>query len=141
MSPGTESFVSKFLVFSVISNKIKTNQFQYKCVYGTNTLTDAHKHVNKKGRQLCIENSRNRLIIAKSSSFFFLLKATPIFKGPMTASTHRTVLSLYMRVFRIARSWQAQSGIPGDTDIERKYILQEARTLFRQNQQVGTATA
>lgn len=54
----------------------------------------------------------------------------------MTASTHRTVLSLYIRVFRIARSWQAQSGIPSDTEIERKYILEEARTLFRQNQQV-----
>ncbi|XP_075890656.1 LYR motif containing protein 1 [Nelusetta ayraudi] len=54
----------------------------------------------------------------------------------MTASTHRTVLSLYTRVFRIARSWQAQSGIPSDTEIERKYMLEEARTLFRQNQQL-----
>uniref|UniRef100_A0A3B4TED4 LYR motif containing 1 n=1 Tax=Seriola dumerili TaxID=41447 RepID=A0A3B4TED4_SERDU len=54
----------------------------------------------------------------------------------MTASTRRTVLSLYMRVFRIARTWQAQSGVTGDTETERKYILQEARTLFRQNQQL-----
>ncbi|KAM3592153.1 uncharacterized protein V6R79_013832 [Siganus canaliculatus] len=54
----------------------------------------------------------------------------------MSASTRRTVLSLYMRVFRIARTWQAQSGIPSDTESERKYILQEARTLFRQNQQI-----
>lgn len=68
------------------------------------------------------------------------LKGKYNFKGPMTASTQRTVLSLYTRVFRIARSWQAQSGIPSDTDIERKYILDEARTLFRQNQQVQAVT-
>lgn len=54
----------------------------------------------------------------------------------MTASTRKTVLSLYMRVFRIARTWQAQSGVANDTDTERKYILQEARSLFRQNQQM-----
>lgn len=46
------------------------------------------------------------------------------------------VLSLYRRVLRIARSWTAQSALPHDTDTERKYIAQEARTLFRQNQQV-----
>ncbi|XP_061911980.1 LYR motif containing protein 1 isoform X1 [Entelurus aequoreus] len=54
----------------------------------------------------------------------------------MTASTPRTVLSLYMRVFRVARTWQAHSGVASDTLAERKYILQEARTLFRQNQHV-----
>ncbi|KAK5850659.1 hypothetical protein PBY51_001517 [Eleginops maclovinus] len=54
----------------------------------------------------------------------------------MTASTRRTVLSLYMRVFRIARSWQAQSGVASDTETEKKYMLQEASTLFRQNQQL-----
>ncbi|KAG8009088.1 LYR motif containing protein 1 [Nibea albiflora] len=42
-----------------------------------------------------------------------------------------------MRVFRIARNWQAESGVMGDTETERKYILQEARTLFRQNQQLA----
>ncbi|XP_051543402.1 LYR motif containing protein 1-like [Myxocyprinus asiaticus] len=46
------------------------------------------------------------------------------------------VLSLYRRVLRIARSWQAQSGLLQDTDIERKYITQEARTLFRQNEKI-----
>ncbi|KAM7370976.1 hypothetical protein PAMP_010482 [Pampus punctatissimus] len=55
----------------------------------------------------------------------------------MTASTRRTVLSLYMRVFRIARTWQAQSGVINDTEAERKYIVQEARSLFRQNQQMA----
>ncbi|KAF3704565.1 LYR motif containing protein 1 [Channa argus] len=54
----------------------------------------------------------------------------------MTASTRRTALSLYMRVFRIARTWQAQSGVTSDTETERKYIIQEAQTLFRQNQQL-----
>ncbi|XP_034715851.1 LYR motif containing protein 1 [Etheostoma cragini] len=54
----------------------------------------------------------------------------------MTSSTRRIVLSLYMRVFRIARSWQAQSGVASDTESERQYILQEACTLFRKNQQL-----
>ncbi|XP_036403666.1 LYR motif containing protein 1 [Megalops cyprinoides] len=54
----------------------------------------------------------------------------------MTAATRQEVLSLYRRVLRIARSWQAQSALPQDTKSERDYIAQEARTLFRQNQQV-----
>ncbi|KAM9832474.1 LYR motif containing protein 1 [Neosynchiropus ocellatus] len=54
----------------------------------------------------------------------------------MSASTRRAVLSLYMRVFRVARSWSAQSGVNTDSQTERKYIIQEARTLFRQNQQL-----
>ncbi|KAM6951000.1 LYR motif containing protein 1 [Aplochiton taeniatus] len=54
----------------------------------------------------------------------------------MTASARRQVLSLYMRVFRVARSWQAESSLPQDTDREKRYIVQEARTLFRQNQQL-----
>ncbi|KAA8581721.1 hypothetical protein FQN60_003302 [Etheostoma spectabile] len=54
----------------------------------------------------------------------------------MTSSTRSIVLSLYTRVFRIARSWQAQSGVASDTERERQYILQEACTLFRQNQQL-----
>ncbi|XP_047232463.1 LYR motif containing protein 1 [Girardinichthys multiradiatus] len=58
------------------------------------------------------------------------------FKARMTLSTRSAVLSLYMRVFRIARAWQAQTGIMSDTEAERKYIVQEARTLFRQNQQL-----
>lgn len=57
----------------------------------------------------------------------------------MMASTRRAVLSLYTRLFRVARTWQAQTGVAGDTETERKYIVQEARTLFRQNQQVDTA--
>lgn len=67
---------------------------------------------------------------------FFYCAGNCCFGALMTASTRRTVLSLYMRVFRIARTWQTQSGVTGDTETEKKYILQEARTLFRQNQQV-----
>ncbi|XP_066544837.1 LYR motif containing protein 1 [Amia ocellicauda] len=55
----------------------------------------------------------------------------------MTAATRQEVLSLYRRVLRIARGWQAQSGVPQDTYSERNYISQEARTLFRQNKQIG----
>lgn len=58
------------------------------------------------------------------------------FVALMMASTRRAVLSLYTRLFRIARTWQAQTGVAGDAETERKYIIQEARTLFRQNQQV-----
>ncbi|XP_060778749.1 LYR motif containing protein 1 isoform X2 [Neoarius graeffei] len=35
------------------------------------------------------------------------------------------VLALYWRVLRIARSWQAQSGLTRDTEAESKYITQE----------------
>ncbi|CAN9508534.1 unnamed protein product [Ophioblennius macclurei] len=54
----------------------------------------------------------------------------------MSASTRSAVLSLYARVFRVARTWQALSGDKSDTATERKYMVQEARTLFRQNQQL-----
>ncbi|TRY89711.1 hypothetical protein DNTS_033851 [Danionella cerebrum] len=48
----------------------------------------------------------------------------------------RDVLSLYRRVLRIARVWNAQSALQIDTETERKYIVQEARSLFRQNMQI-----
>uniref|UniRef100_A0A8C5B277 LYR motif containing 1 n=2 Tax=Gadus morhua TaxID=8049 RepID=A0A8C5B277_GADMO len=55
---------------------------------------------------------------------------------PMTAATRNKVLSLYSRLFRIARNWQAQSGVKQDTEAERNYIVLEARSLFRQNQKL-----
>ncbi|XP_038156970.1 LYR motif containing protein 1 isoform X1 [Cyprinodon tularosa] len=64
------------------------------------------------------------------------LKKQQNLKAQRMLSTRSTVLSLYMRVFRIARAWQAQTCIAADTESERKYILQEAGTLFRQNQQL-----
>ncbi|XP_067101382.1 LYR motif containing protein 1 [Osmerus mordax] len=54
----------------------------------------------------------------------------------MTAATRKEVLTLYTRVLRIARTWKAQSTLPQDTESEKSYITQEARTLFRQNQQL-----
>ncbi|KAL2078537.1 hypothetical protein ACEWY4_026222 [Coilia grayii] len=54
----------------------------------------------------------------------------------MSSVTRAEVLSLYRRIFRIARSWHAQSTLQHDTDAERRYIVQEAQTLFRQNQQL-----
>ncbi|XP_043957684.1 LYR motif containing protein 1 [Gambusia affinis] len=54
----------------------------------------------------------------------------------MALSTRSTVLSLYMRVFRIARAWQAQTGAVSDSEAERRFMEQEARSLFRQNQQL-----
>ncbi|KAJ0060111.1 hypothetical protein NL108_003964, partial [Boleophthalmus pectinirostris] len=59
------------------------------------------------------------------------------YSDPMTSSTRNTVLSLYKRIFRIARVWKSQSGVASDTDTEKKYILQEARMLFRKNQQLS----
>uniref|UniRef100_A0A3B1JRZ4 LYR motif containing 1 n=1 Tax=Astyanax mexicanus TaxID=7994 RepID=A0A3B1JRZ4_ASTMX len=53
----------------------------------------------------------------------------------VTAAGSRVqVLSLYRRVLRIGRSWRAQS--ESETERERKYITEEARHLFRLNQQL-----
>ncbi|XP_037392598.1 LYR motif containing protein 1 isoform X1 [Pygocentrus nattereri] len=52
----------------------------------------------------------------------------------VTAASRAQVLSLYRRVLRIGRSWRAQS--EHETEKERKYISEEARNLFRQNQQL-----
>ncbi|XP_005405095.1 PREDICTED: LYR motif-containing protein 1 [Chinchilla lanigera] len=51
----------------------------------------------------------------------------------MTTATRREVLSLYRRIFRLARKWHAASGQTEDTIKEKQYILNEARTLFRKN--------
>ncbi|KAK3572468.1 hypothetical protein QTP86_033282 [Hemibagrus guttatus] len=56
-------------------------------------------------------------------------------KWPMVMALGRVeVLALYRQVLRLARNWQAQSGFAHDTETERKYITQEARSLFRRNQ-------
>ncbi|CAH8574660.1 unnamed protein product [Heterobilharzia americana] len=47
--------------------------------------------------------------------------------------TRPHVLSLYRRVFRIARTWKAQSGFKEDSIREAAHMKEEARTLFRQN--------
>uniref|UniRef100_A0A3B3S9T6 LYR motif containing 1 n=1 Tax=Paramormyrops kingsleyae TaxID=1676925 RepID=A0A3B3S9T6_9TELE len=57
----------------------------------------------------------------------------------MTLATRQEVLSLYRRILRIARSWQTHCTRPHDTEIEKNYIVQESRTLFRKNKQLTDA--
>ena len=47
----------------------------------------------------------------------------------------REVLSLYRRIFRLARQWQATTA--ADTEVERQYIRDEARKLFRGKKDVS----
>ncbi|XP_039630412.1 LYR motif containing protein 1 isoform X2 [Polypterus senegalus] len=54
----------------------------------------------------------------------------------MSGATRQEVLGLYRKVLRIARRWQSQSGLDKDSDVERKYICQEARNLFKQNRNI-----
>ncbi|KAM9100369.1 LYR motif-containing protein 1 isoform 2-T2 [Sarcophilus harrisii] len=51
----------------------------------------------------------------------------------MTTATRQEVLSLYRRIFRLARRWHAASGQMEDTIREKQYIINEARTLFQKN--------
>lgn len=44
------------------------------------------------------------------------------------------VLSLYRRIFRLAKSWKAVN--PSETEGEKAYIRQEARARFRVNIEV-----
>lgn len=41
------------------------------------------------------------------------------------------VIRLYTRILRVGRKWQAQD--PNETKVERGYILDEAKFLFRKN--------
>ena len=43
----------------------------------------------------------------------------------------REVLSLYRRIFRVARQWRVTTA--ADTEAERLYIQDEARKLFLKN--------
>ncbi|XP_051857373.1 LYR motif-containing protein 1 isoform X1 [Antechinus flavipes] len=51
----------------------------------------------------------------------------------MTTATRQEVLSLYRRIFRLARKWHAASGQVEDTIREKQYIINEARMLFQKN--------
>ncbi|XP_029191774.2 LYR motif containing protein 1-like isoform X2 [Acropora millepora] len=44
------------------------------------------------------------------------------------------VLSLYRRIFRISRQWEAV--MPTNTEKERQYIQEEARKLFHRNKTI-----
>lgn len=47
------------------------------------------------------------------------------------AALRREVLGLYKNILRVASRWEAQEGI--ETKVERNYIREEARLLFRRN--------
>ena len=49
------------------------------------------------------------------------------------------VLSLYKRLLRVGTNWRAVD--PVNTEVERQYILEEAKSLFRANKGVQDATA
>ncbi|CAH2307193.1 LYR motif-containing 1 [Pelobates cultripes] len=57
----------------------------------------------------------------------------------MSATTRQEVLSLYRKIFRIAKKWQSASGLKEDTIKEKQYIIDEARSLFNKNKHI-TAT-
>jgi len=48
------------------------------------------------------------------------------------------VLRLYSRILRVARKWQAQD--LNETKVERQYIQDEAKTLFRKNKNLSNAS-
>ena len=47
------------------------------------------------------------------------------------------VLSLYRRIFRLARQWQATTA--AESEAERQYIRDEARKLFHKNKKVSVS--
>jgi len=48
------------------------------------------------------------------------------------------VLRLYSRILRVARKWQAQD--LNETKVERQYIQDEAKSLFRKNKNLSNAS-
>jgi len=52
----------------------------------------------------------------------------------MAMGTRREVLRLYKNIMRLGQSWEAAD--PIETRVEREYIADEARTLFRRNMHV-----
>lgn len=56
----------------------------------------------------------------------------------MTSSAlHSRVLSAYKRLLRLAQTWEAAN--PAQTKVERNYIRDETRTLFRSNRGLTSA--
>jgi len=52
----------------------------------------------------------------------------------MAGGTRREVLRLYKSILRLGQRWEAAD--PIETRVEREYIVDEARTLFRRNASV-----
>ncbi|XP_048764183.1 LYR motif-containing protein 1-like [Ostrea edulis] len=51
-------------------------------------------------------------------------------------SVRKEVLGLYRRILRLSRTWQSASGQANDTRTEKRYITEEAKMLFRKNQNI-----
>lgn len=57
----------------------------------------------------------------------------------MAAPQLRTeVIRLYSRILRVGRKWQAQD--KNETKVERQYIQEEAKSLFRKNKNLTSAS-
>lgn len=54
----------------------------------------------------------------------------------VTPQLRREVLQVYRQIFQLARSWRAVE--ESETTVERAYIRDEARRLFRKNKNVCT---
>lgn len=52
-------------------------------------------------------------------------------------NVRKEVLGLYRKVFRLSRNWQSATGDSSQTAAEKQYIKDEARLLFRRNQNVN----
>eukprot|EP00112_Aurelia_sp_Birch-Aquarium-sp1_P017451 Seg4046.3 transcript_id=Seg4046.3/GoldUCD/mRNA.D3Y31 product="hypothetical protein" protein_id=Seg4046.3/GoldUCD/D3Y31 len=50
--------------------------------------------------------------------------------------SRKTVLSLYRNILRTAKIWVASTNDDNDTKVERQYIRDEAKMLFRRNRDV-----
>lgn len=50
-------------------------------------------------------------------------------------SVRKEVLGLYRKIFRLSRNWQSADS--SQTAAEKQYIKDEARVLFRKNQNVN----
>lgn len=55
-------------------------------------------------------------------------------------SLRPNVLSLYRQILRMGKTWEAISGNSFDTKLERDYIMNEARHLFRKNRYLQDET-
>lgn len=74
------------------------------------------------------------LILTKTRLLLFWVCLVKL-DTPTVMSSRREVLSLYRRIFSLARVWRAT--IETDTSLERQYIREEARKLFRKNKNVN----
>lgn len=89
---------------------------------------------------ITIYEVRTKLKLTKwwtQSQFFlsFVNSFPPQIRTPAQPIFKRDVLSLYRRIFRIARQWQA--AVPAETEKERQYMREEARKLFHRNKEVS----